>query len=391
MNSWHVRPIAVGLALSGLLYALAAAPAAAAEATPRGWEADALRLAAAHQVSRGAGVTVAVLDSGVDADHPALKGKVTTGPDFFKDGVDPASPEWGVHGTAMASDVLKVAPQAKILSVRVIDDSKDGEEQQGEGFEPIADGIRYAVDHGADVISMSLGSDDFTTYFKYDAEAVGYAVSHGVTVLAGAGNSGDDSTNGSFPAGYASTIAVAATQQGGGRAEFSTVRTHNSVAAPGVGIVSAVKEGGYRPVNGTSPATALAAGVVALMRSHNPELTPAQVRTILTRTAHHPPGGRDAQVGYGQIDAAAAVKAAASPPADKAGAVAYKGEEHLADPVGTPKVTTQPMEQGVWLTGLGLAGVGLLMLIGGLLLALLRRRTGAGPAAMVPPPGRFPS
>ncbi|MEV8308885.1 hypothetical protein AB0P36_16415 [Streptomyces flavidovirens] len=137
----------------------------------------------------------------------------------------------------------------------------------------------------------------------------------------------------------------------------------------------------------------IAAGVVALMHSRNPKLTPAQTRTILTRTARHPLGGRDAQVGYGQIDAAAAVQAAASPPADKAGSVAYKGKEHLADPTGTPKSTTQPMEQGLWLTGLGVAGVGLLMLVGGLLLALLgRRKAGvARTAVMAPPPGTFPS
>ncbi|MGW0315780.1 S8 family peptidase [Streptomyces flavidovirens] len=364
---------------------------------PRGWEADALGLSAAHRASQGAGVTVAVLDSGVAADHPGLKGKVTTGPDFFADGLDPASPRWGKHGTAMASDVLEVAPQAKILSVRVIDDSEEGEDQRGEGLEPIADGIRYAVDHGADVISLSLGSDDFTSYSNYDAEAVGYAVSHGVTVVAGAGNSGDDSSNGAFPAGYASTIAVAATQRDAGRAEFSTVRTHNLVAAPGVGIVSAMKEGGYRAVNSTSPATALAAGVVALMRSHNPKLTPGQIRTILTRTAHHPPGGRDAQVGYGQIDAATAVKAAASPPADRAGTVEYQGKKHFADPTGTSKSTTQPLEQGVWLTGLGVAGVGAgdADRRSGPGHGTARRRAGAtagaGPTGMAPPPRHFPT
>ncbi|MFE4575244.1 S8 family peptidase [Streptomyces chartreusis] len=344
-------------------------------------------------------MTVAVLDTGVEVDHPALKGRVTTGPDFRKDGLKPGNPKWGRHGTAMASDVLKVAPKAEILSVRVIDDEeneeldrKELEELRQRGESPVAQGIRYAVEHGADVISMSLGDDDMlSSYDKDESAAVAYAAREGVTVLASAGNSGDVLNGGSYPAGYAGVISVAAAKPGGGRADFSTVHTYNDVAAPGVDIASANNTGGYRSVDGTSPACALAAGVVALMRAENPKLTPSQANDVLIATTHRPAGGGNAMLGYGLINADAAVKAAASPPKDMTGAVAYKGNEHLATPDGTPKTTHPELDQGLWMTGLVAAGGGLVFLIGGVFLSRSGRRNDqAGAAHMMQPQGPYP-
>ncbi|MEU1847870.1 S8 family serine peptidase [Streptomyces sp. NPDC019990] len=394
-----IRATSTAAVLTGLLCTLTTGPAQAA--TPVGWEGAALNLSAAQRQSQGEGVTVAVLDSGVYADHPALKGKVTTGPDYFKDGLEAGDAKWGQHGTAMASDVLKVAPKAKILSVRVIDDKHDEERTQEEleesfkrGNNPIADGINYAVDNGADVISMSLGGEDaFGRYSEDEAAALAYAARNGVTVLASAGNSAEVFNDVSYPAAYAGVISVAATQQNGERADFSTVHTYNDVAAPGVGIVSATNTGGYRPANGTSPACALAAGVVALMYAKNPKLSSAQVNGILTATTHRPTGGASAILGYGLINANAAVKAAASPPKVRTEAVAYEGKEHLATPDGTSKTTHPDMEQGVWLTGLGAAGAGLVFMIGGVLLASSGRRkrsVSAGAPGMGHPQGHFP-
>lgn len=393
-----VRATSTAVVLTGLLCALATAPAQAA--TPVGWEGTALSLSAAQQLSQGDGVTVAVLDSGVYADHPDLKGKVTTGPDYRQDGLKEGDSEWGQHGTAMASDVLKVAPKAKILSVRVIDDKHQQERSQEEleddyrnrDGNPIAKGVKYAVDQGADVISMSLGSDDlFSSYDEAEAAALAYATRRGVTVLASAGNSGDALNGASYPAGYAGVIAVAATQQNGTRADFSTVHTYNDVAAPGVDIVSATNTGGYKPGDGTSPACALAAGVVALMKAKNPKLTPAQVNGVLIATTHRPAGGGSALLGYGRINAAAAVEASASPPADESAPVAYKGKEHLATPDGTSKTTHPEMDQALWLTGLVAAGVGLALLAGGVMLALSGRRKQAAQApSVMQPQGSFP-
>ncbi|MEU1806966.1 S8 family serine peptidase [Streptomyces sp. NPDC019937] len=364
--------------LGSVLGVAAAPPASAATPTPTSWEAKALGLASAQRTAQGEGVKVAVLDSGVMTNHVALNGKVTTGPDFLKDGLKPGDPRWGGHGTAMASDVLKVAPEASILSVRVIDDKEDHGGEIRQGISPVAQGIDYAVDHGADVISMSLGGEMFgDSYDEDEVDALARAAQKGVPVIASAGNEGDMFNDASYPAGYPGVIAVAATQQNGSRAEFSTVRTYNSVAAPGVAIMSAKNTGGYEPVNGTSPAAALTSGVVALMLSHNDKLTPAQVRTLLTKTAHHPSDGRNALVGYGPIDAAAAVQAAAKPPADGTVPVKYTGKEHLATPDGTPKTQHPPLETDLVTIGLGAAGVGLLMVIGAVLITRAGRRAAA--------------
>ncbi|KMS70649.1 serine protease membrane protein [Streptomyces viridochromogenes] len=374
MTARFIRHSAVtGAALTvlmGTALSWGAPPASAAENAPVSWESAALGLPTAHTLNQGEGVTVAVLDSGIDPDHPALKGRVAkVGPDFYdSDGLRPGDDGYGVHGTAMVSDVLKVAPKAKIITARVIDDSHEYKFERG--LSPVGDGIDYAVANGADVISMSLGGDVVNRMQGEDLAAAARAVQKGVTLLAAAGNSGDEGNEGNFPAGYANVISVAATKQGGQRADFSTVRTHNTIAAPGVGIVSADKEGGYSAINGTSPATAIAAGVTALMLAENPDLTPAQTRAILMRTADHPAGGHDPLVGAGQINAAAAVRAAANPSKIDTEPKPYKGDvKHFASPTGTDKISHPAMETGVLATGLGAVGGGLLLVVcGGLLL-----------------------
>ncbi|WP_249040270.1 S8 family peptidase [Streptomyces chryseus] len=323
-------------------------------------------------------MTVAVLDSGINADHPALKGRVAkVGPDFFNsDGLRPGDKGYGVHGTAMVSDVLKVAPKARIITARVINDSHEQEIlRPKDGVTPLAKGIDFAVKNGADVISLSLGGGLFSDLASSEVGAASRAVQQGVTILAGAGNSGDETNEGNFPAGYPTVIAVAATQPGGTRADFSTVRTHNTIAAPGVEIISAKNTGGYSGVDGTSPATALASGVTALMLAKNPDLTPAQTRAILMRTAQAPPGGHNPLVGAGQINAAAAVRAAGNPPRIDTAPRPYKGKmKHFASPSGTSKISHPPIEQGLLTVGLGAAGGGLLLVVCGLLLALRKKQ-----------------
>ncbi|MBO8197192.1 S8 family serine peptidase [Streptomyces smyrnaeus] len=381
MNRRRLGTLVVAAWLGPLLCTATATPARAD--TPTSWEARALGLSSAQRTTQGDGVKVAVLDSGVEKDHPALAGKVTTGPDFLKDGLRPGDPRWGGHGTAMASDVLKVAPKADILSVRVIDDKKEHDPDDWKtGPSPVAQGIEYAVDHGADVISMSLGGDSFGSSFnEEETKALAHAAYKGVTVVASAGNDGDVLNDSSYPAGYPGVIAVAAVQQGGSRAEFSTVRTYNTLAAPGVGIVSAKNTGGYAPVNGTSPAAALTSGVVALMLGKDPELRPSQVRAILTRTAEHPPGGYDPRVGHGVVNAAAAVRAVSDPPADGAAPAEHKGRSQLVSPADVEPTVHPPMETAPLTVGLAAAGVGLLMVAGAVLVSRAGRRRAATPAA----------
>ncbi|KPC62067.1 S8 family peptidase [Streptomyces chattanoogensis] len=394
MSTRRIAAAVTAAGLASLLCVTAATPAAAA--TPRSWEYQALGLAAAQRTAQGEGITVAVLDSGVEENHPAVAGRVTTGPDYQKDGLRPGDPRWGAHGTAMASDVLKVAPKAKILSVRVIDDKKEHGISTRQGPSPVAQGINYAVDHGADVISMSLGGESFgSSYDDDEVDALAHAAQKGIPVLASAGNGAEEFNEAEYPAGYPTVIAVAATQKGGTRAEFSTVRTYNAVASPGVGIVSANNTGGYRPVNGTSPATALASGVVALMLSHHHKLTPAQVRTLLARTAHHPPGGWNALVGAGTINAAAAVRASANPPSVATAPAKHKGKEYPAGQDGTSATGHPPLDTSMTTIGYSAGGVGLVMVLGAVLIGVLGRRrakanAAAGPAGPVGPAG-FPA
>ncbi|WP_030230210.1 S8 family peptidase [Streptomyces sp. NRRL S-455] len=370
------------VALSALLGATvsSAGSATAAESTPRSWESAALDLPAAHKITRGKGVTVAVLDSGIEQNHPALRGKVDKiGPDFYdQDGLKPGDKGYGSHGTAMVSDVLKVAPEARIITARVLDDREHDEkpEQQEDVRSPLSQGVDWAVKNGADVISMSLSGGRFNEFDEFDVAAMARATQKGVVLLAGSGNSAKEFNDGNFPAGYANVISVAATDQNGERAEFSTVRTHNTIAAPGVAIISADKNtNGFRPIQGTSPATALASGVAALVMAKNPDLTPAQLREILIRTADHPKGGHNPLVGAGQINAAAAVRAASSPKNIDTSAQAYKGKlTTFGKPSGTSKFSHPPINQGYLTIGLGTAGAGVLLIAGGVLLALRKRR-----------------
>ncbi|GAA4934467.1 subtilisin family serine protease [Nonomuraea thailandensis] len=402
--------VLVTVLVAGLIPA--GAGPAAAEA-PRGWEQQVMKVPAAHRLGQGKGITVAVLDSGVMRDHPELRGRVTAGPDFIGGGAEPGRPYWGEHGTAMASSVLRVAPQAEVLDVRVLWDEEDparkraeqaaesggpADEQSVKAAGALAEGIRYAADKGAQVISMSLGSDEWSLGSDYDeltASAVDYALGKGVVLLASAGNGGstdplevDANNTVAYPAAYPGVIAVAAMGPGGARAEFSQVHTYNQIAAPGVDIYAADNGGGYRMGNGTSPACALAAGTVALMLSRNPGLTPRQVRDILLRTAQKPAGGYNVFVGFGLIDAAAAVRAAGAAGKSEIEAAPYKGDEYFGDGPVAPPTTNPPIDMSYVAVGGAAAGVGLLFLLGA---ALLMRRPRArrvpGPPMSGPPMG----
>ncbi|WP_240979757.1 S8 family serine peptidase [Streptomyces sp. HNM0574] len=337
-------------------------------------------LAAAHRVSKGAGITVAVLDTGVVADHPAVKGRVLeNGPNYVEDGHEPGDPLWGKHGTAMASDVLKVAPEAKILPVRVTTDDDDADVWEDENERSsLAKAINYALANGADVISLSLGDSGslIGPYDTSEANALGRAAQRGVPVVASAGNDGDKHNDSQFPAAYPSVMAIAATGKDGKRAPFSTVASYVAFAAPGVQITSARNTGGYSPVSGTSPAAALVSGVVALMLSADNDLTPAQVRTILTRTAHKPAGGRNDLVGRGLINAADAVRAVDSVPDAGAGPVDYEGDKHLVAPDGTPKRITVPLHTEDIVATAAAIVIGLGMLLTGIFVFRRSRRAG---------------
>ncbi|QDV41495.1 Subtilisin DY [Stieleria neptunia] len=254
---------------------------------------------------RGQGVTVAVIDTGVDLDHPDLAhnlyinpGEIPgngidddrngyvddiTGYDFVSgDAVPDDGNGHGTHvaGTIAAGDngfgVTGVAPDAKILPVRVLDDSGSGSDAG------VAAGIRYAADLGAQIINLSLGGGVSSRI----ASAIDYATSLGSLVIAAAGN--ESAASPSYPARHSaestSVLSVGAYDSSGRVAGFSNEVGGSGavqVDAPGVSVVSTYAGGGYRSLSGTSMASPHVAGVAALTLSANPQLTSAELRELL--------------------------------------------------------------------------------------------------------------
>ncbi|WP_394435424.1 type VII secretion-associated serine protease mycosin [Streptomyces sp. SGAir0957] len=311
--------------------ALALLPAAAAHADSvraQQWGLTALHTQEAWRTTKGAGITVAVLDTGVDDQHPDLAGNVLAGKDLIGFGAGRGDTPWARHGTAIAGiiaghghgagngdGVIGIAPEAKILPVRVI--LEDGDSSRAKARETrgnaLAEGIRWAADNGADVINLSLGDDSPTAHAEAgEDEAVQYALKKGVSVVASAGNGGKKGDHISYPAAYPGVISATAVDSDGNRADFSTRRWYASVAAPGRGIVTADPDRKYYSAWGTSAASAFVSGAVALVRAAHPGLSPAQIKQLLEDTAGNPPaGGRDDSRGFGMVDPAAAIGAAA--------------------------------------------------------------------------------
>ncbi|MFG3438962.1 S8 family serine peptidase [Nonomuraea sp. NPDC047897] len=299
---------------------------------------DTLELPKAWRTSKGAGVTVAVLDSGVDPEHRDLAGSVTVGRDFTAGANPPGVPPRRLHGTYMASliaghghgpgggrGVIGVAPEAEVLSVRVIlEDEEPGfvRFNTARRFENVvARGIRYAVDRGAHVINMSISKELAT---REERAAVRYAISRGVVLVAAAGNEGagderaGDERAGrarragldpySYPAAFPGVVSVGATDRRLRRATFSNGNASVLLAAPGVDIMGAGPGDAYWVGQGTSQATALVSGVAALIKAKYPDMSPPLVGQALAAGAtDRPPGGYDTGTGFGVVNAARAL------------------------------------------------------------------------------------
>ncbi|MFE9170398.1 type VII secretion-associated serine protease mycosin [Streptomyces kebangsaanensis] len=309
------------------------------------WGLEALHTEEVWRTTKGEGITVAVLDTGVEADHPDLVGNVLPGKDMIGFGARPGDRAWARHGTAMAGiiaghghgpgnadGVLGIAPEAKILPVRVILEDGDSARTKARTTRgnALADGIRWAADQGADVINLSLGDDSASAHPEpAEDEAVQYALSKGSVVVASAGNGGEKGDNISYPAAYPGVIAATAVDRYGTRAAFSTRRWYATVSAPGVDVVIADPDHKYYEGWGTSAASAFVSGAVALVKAAHPGLTPAQIKKLLQDTARNAPvGGRDDSRGFGLIDPAAAIRAAARLEPEGLRAASY-GDEYF--------------------------------------------------------------
>ncbi|MEU2771717.1 type VII secretion-associated serine protease mycosin [Streptomyces sp. NPDC007162] len=377
----------LSLLCAGSLALLPSTTAYADSIRAQQWGLSALHLDEAWRTTKGRGVTVAVLDTGVEADHPDLVGNVLAAKDMIGFGARQGQRDWARHGTAMAGiiaghghgvgngdGVMGVAPEARILPVRVI--LEDGDSARGKARstrgDALAEGIRWAADHGADVINLSLGDDSDSAHPEpSEDEAIQYALKKDVVVVASAGNGGDKGDHISYPAAYPGVIAATAVDKFGTRASFSTRRWYATVSAPGDDIVIADPDHKYYEGWGTSAASAFVSGAVALIKAAHPGLTPAQVKKLVEDTARDAPaGGRDDSRGFGMIDPAAAIKAAGSLRTEDLTAASY-GKKYFGPGPDAEKDTTSATDWAAPLAG----GTGGVLLVAAVVLWRDRRRS----------------
>ncbi|WP_327006668.1 S8 family serine peptidase [Dactylosporangium sp. NBC_01737] len=363
----------VTAAFALLACVVVAQPAAADQTRSAQWQLNALDAKDAWKVSTGNGVIVAVLDSGVDAGHPDLAGQVLPGVDLVDGGdgrVDPVG-----HGTTVAgliagraddnTGVAGIAPGAKILPVRVLDKLNKYDDPA-----VIAKGMRWAVDHGATVLNLSLGGA-----LRSDAiaEALRYAAARDVVVVACTGNVATDPsihevwyparepgvvavaglTGGAPPSAMPTTSPSAVGGQGGGDDGLwagSLTGPETVLTAPADNLTGARPGGGYWQVQGTSFAAPLVAATASLIRSKYPTMSAANVINRLIGTAKDlGPEGRDDEFGYGEVDPLSAlrepVEEVAANPLTVAAPKAESGKPAQAT-AETPASAT-PSDQGV--------------------------------------------
>lgn len=302
-------------ALLGLAPGLLVAPATAHAEPVRSdeWQLPLLHADEAWKYSTGSGVEVAVLDSGVDATHPDLKGQVEPGIDLV-DGSTDGRKDFVGHGTSVADliagrrggdGVVGLAYKAKILPVRVL----DANNRYGDAS-IVASGVRWAVDHGARVINMSLGGAAESDSL---AAALRYAFEHDVVVVACAGNVADNAGKGVwYPARESGVVAVSGLDPDGTFWTGSVSGPQVAVSAPADGLVGA-RPGGYWHVQGTSFAAPLVAATAALIRSRWPTMSaPNVVNRLIATATDRGPHGRDDRYGYGLLDPETALSATVS-------------------------------------------------------------------------------
>jgi subtilisin family serine protease len=230
-----------------------------------GWAVTAFDLPKAWQHTQGDGITIAVLDTGVDLEHPDLKENLLEGINFVKKGTPPQ--DVAGHGThvigtlvAVNNDIgmVGVCPKAKVVPVKVLDDRGNG------NLLTVAEGIRWAADRGVDFITMSLGAPMKVQSVR---KAIQYAQIKGAIVFCAAGNAGKTKEI-FYPANYKETISIGAIDESFKRADFSCTGVNLDFMAPGKDIFSTFPKNWYATLSGTSMACPFAVGVAALVKSY---------------------------------------------------------------------------------------------------------------------------
>jgi Subtilase family len=295
----------VSAAQANIYYRGQQAPAAAPQGETAQYMVSKLHLLEAHRITNGDNVLVAVIDSQIDTHHPDLAG-VFAGE--YNALATPGPPH--MHGTAMAgaiaahSKLIGVAPKVKLLAVRAFAGS--GESAQGTTF-AIMKGLDWAASKGARIVNMSFAGPGDPMF----REMLGKAYERGIVLIAAVGNAGPRSPP-LFPAADPDVIGVTATDENDKLMPQANRGKQVALAAPGVEVLVPAPDASYQLTTGTSVAAAITSGVAALLLARNPKLTPDAVKKILEASAHAIRGKRT-DVGAGEIDALAAVRAAATP------------------------------------------------------------------------------
>lgn len=262
-----------------------------------------LHLIAAHHLSEGDNVRVAVIDSEIDTKHPDIAGDIAAQYDALGGKTKPHP-----HGTAMAGAIaahhklIGVAPDVRLLAVRAF--AGEGESARGTTFN-VMKGLDWAANHGARIVNMSFAGPADSMF----ADLLAKAYRRGLVLVAAVGNAGPRSPP-LYPAAYADVIGVTATDADDKLLPQANRGRQVAVSAPGVDILVPAPGDSYQLTTGTSVAAAQVSGVAALLLARNPKLSPYGVRQLIEHSARHIPGKRD-NVGAGEVDALAAMEAMA--------------------------------------------------------------------------------
>ncbi|WP_406321504.1 type VII secretion-associated serine protease mycosin [Streptomyces sp. NBC_01637] len=406
------RRVVVSATLGLLLAGSAAGPAHADSVRSRQWHLTAMRAEEMWETSTGENVTVAVIDSGVDSSNPDLQGQVLKGKDLAPNSPGDERTDYNGHGTGMAGLIagtgksgggdgaFGLAPGSKILPIRMRDDAGRVNGATGDAnFNrdlPIA--IRFAVDHGAKVINISLGNG---TGSRRVSDAVKYALENGSLIFSAVGNSGDEANAVEYPAGTPGVVGVGAIGEDLRKAGWSQYGPQVDLSAPGVNMIHACSgETGVCKGKGTSDATAIASASAALIWSKHPDWTNNQVLRVMLNTAGGPTNGaeRTDYIGYGVVRPRIALKTPGDPGPANEYPLPDLAAAESAQPSAKPSQATGSSENddkpataastsgtdsntGLWI-GLG---IGAAALIGAAVTALAIRSRRRKAAAAVPP------
>lgn len=354
------------------------------------WSLQRIVLDQLWQDTKGKGVKVAVIDTGVDIVNAQLKGgAVANGKDYLSKSGNGKTDKVG-HGTKVAGIIaarpidstgfVGLAPEATIIPIRQNDDQGSG------NVGTMIKAIRYAADAGADIINISQDTASKMPPLVDNAfrAAVEYAQGKNALIVAAAGNNGaDGKIKETYPAAYEGVLAVAASDRNNARAPFSQSGKFVGVAAPGIDMVSTVPVGGHCVDQGTSFAAPYVSGVAALIRAKHPKWSYKQIITQIEQTADRTKSGRDDFVGWGVVDPAAAVNDDTTAPSedgpkpDQIGAGGNSADVEAATLVLGESPQERTERYALYVLAAGFAVV-LLLFGGGRVLNDWRRKQGMG-------------